>query len=114
VSRLLDLARAAGTARAGRPHDTWGAPVAPPAALHLEHHRQRRSALLVAAGDLAEAINTHLTACRVCRMDFYVTDDLAPLCPDGLELRRWYRNVRLVALRGEPLSPAAPPEEAEQ
>jgi hypothetical protein len=61
-----------------------------------------RSALVAVVGDLAEAISTHLAACRVCRMEFYVTDNPAPLCKDGLELRRRYREARVVAVGTEP------------
>jgi len=50
------------------------------------------------AGDLAENINLHLNDCRVCRLEFYVTDDAAPLCVEGLELRRRYREARTAAL----------------
>jgi hypothetical protein len=53
---------------------------------------------LTLAGDLAEDINAHLSDCRVCRLEFYVTDEAAPLCLEGLELRRRYREARIAAL----------------
>ena len=101
MSRLLDLARAVGTGRAGQPHNARGVPISPPVAARLEHEFQRRSALLAAAGDLVEEINAHLTACRVCRRDSYVTDTPGPLCDVGLELWRQYREARRAALSGE-------------
>ena len=61
-----------------------------------------RFALLTAAGDLAEAINAHLTACRICGRESYVTDTPGPLCPDGLELWRRYREARRAALSTSP------------
>jgi hypothetical protein len=73
-----------------------------------------RLALLAVAGDLAEAINAHLAACRVCRMEFYVADAPAPLCPDGLELWGLYRMVRLAALGDELSASTALPKEVEQ
>lgn len=53
--------------------------------------------LLRVAGDLATEVNAHLAACRTCRLEYYVTDNPAPLCRKGLELRRRYRDARRVA-----------------
>ena len=107
VSRLLDLARAVAAGRAGRAHDTRGVPAVPPAVPQLEHPLEARSTPLAALGDLAEAINAHLAGCRVCEMEFFVTDTPGPLCPDGLELWRRYRKARLVA--GYPVNPQPRP-----
>jgi len=52
----------------------------------------------IRTGDLAKQIHAHLAACRVCRLEYYVTDSPAPLCRDGLGLRRQYREARRAAL----------------
>ena len=63
--------------------------------------RLRHFALLAAVGDLVEAINAHLTVCRICGMESYVTDNPGPLCQVGPEFWRRYREARRAALSGE-------------
>ncbi|HPC83668.1 MAG TPA: hypothetical protein P5234_10115 [Thermoanaerobaculaceae bacterium] len=60
-----------------------------------------RSERLRAAGDAAEAVNLHCEACDRCRPEGFTGDVLQyPLCPEGLELRRRYREARRLALAG--------------
>lgn len=60
-----------------------------------------RSELLRAAGDAAEAINAHCETCPTCRPEAFVGEVLTfPTCPEGLELRRRYREARRRALAG--------------
>jgi len=70
----------------------------------FEHSSQPPPLALHRAGDLAEAIDTHLAVCRVCRLPMFTTDSPAPLCREGLELRRRYREARRVALGEAPKS----------
>jgi hypothetical protein len=49
---------------------------------------------------VAAEVNAHLDGCRVCRREHYVSDNPAPLCREGLELRRRYREARRLALGG--------------
>lgn len=58
-----------------------------------------RSDLLRQAGDLAELVNLHCETCERCRPEDFTGDVLRyPLCPEGLELRRRYREARRRAL----------------
>ena len=60
-----------------------------------------RSDLLRVAGDAAELVNLHCEGCERCRPEDFTGDTLRfPLCPEGLKLRRRYREARRAALAG--------------